>query len=70
MLFCDTGAPQGDQCESWIISNANLMLFREQYRVMREVGKENNSSASLTGSRSDHDRHSVVSNTMQKVSIV
>lgn len=48
------------------------MLFSicEQYRVMREFGKENNASASVAVGRNDYDRHSVVSNTMQKVSFV
>ncbi|KAG0555729.1 hypothetical protein KC19_VG001800 [Ceratodon purpureus] len=36
------------------------------YRVMREFGKENNANASVAAGRSDYDRHSVVSNTMQK----
>lgn len=37
---------------------------------MREFGKENNASASAAGGLRDYDKHSVVSNTMQKVSFV
>lgn len=37
---------------------------------MREIGKENNAGASATGGLRDYDKHSVVSNTMQKVSFV
>ena len=46
-----------------------LCLNCGQYRVMKEIGKENNASASVAVGRSDYDRHSVVSNTMQKVSV-
>jgi hypothetical protein len=47
-----------------------LCVTCEQYRVMREFGKENSASASVVVGRSDYDRHSVVSNTMQKVLVV
>lgn len=42
----------------------------EQFRVMRDFGKENNASASAAGGLRDYDKHSVVSNTMQKVSLL
>ncbi|KAG0583524.1 hypothetical protein KC19_3G143800 [Ceratodon purpureus] len=46
--------------------NRSAAQIKEKYRVMREFGKENNASASVAAGRSDYDRHSVVSNTMQK----
>ncbi|XP_024362815.1 uncharacterized protein [Physcomitrium patens] len=56
---------EGKDHES-ILVNRSASHMKEQHRVMKELGKENNPSESAAVGRNDYDRQSVVSNTMQK----
>uniref|UniRef100_A0A7I4EBW2 HNH nuclease domain-containing protein n=1 Tax=Physcomitrium patens TaxID=3218 RepID=A0A7I4EBW2_PHYPA len=49
-----------------VLVNHTTAHIKEKYRVVRDFGKENNTSDTVSSGWNDYDRQSVVSNTMQK----